>query len=53
MPTITVTEAGRLLGVSKEEMKKIVEKENLTKISPNGMNGRYLLIDTEIKELRG
>ena len=48
---LTVTEAGELLGLSKDEMKVYVAKHNLTKVPINRSVHRYLLLKSEIDEI--
>ncbi len=45
---LTVTEAGRLLGLSKDQMKTYVDKSNLTKVRIMRSVHRYLLLKSEI-----
>jgi uncharacterized small protein (DUF1192 family) len=48
---LTVTEAGNLLGLSKDQMKVYVDKNGLKKISVMRNTHRYLLLKTEIEDL--
>lgn len=48
---LTVTEAGRLLGLSKDQMKVYVDKKGLTKVPIVRSVHRYLLYKSEIDEL--
>ncbi|MBD0382407.1 DNA-binding protein [Paenibacillus sedimenti] len=48
---LTVTEAGELLGLSKDQMKVYVDKNNLTKVSIARSVHRYLLLKSEIDEI--
>jgi uncharacterized small protein (DUF1192 family) len=48
---LTVTEAGNLLGLSKDQMKVYVDKNGLNKISVMRNTHRYLLLKTEIEDL--
>ncbi|MEW9701162.1 DNA-binding protein [Paenibacillus sp. SI8] len=48
---LTVTEAGRSLGISKDQMKVYVEKNNLTKVPIMRSVHRYLLLKSEIDEI--
>lgn len=48
---LTVTEAGGLLGLSKDQMKVFVDKNNLTKIRIMRNVHRYLLLKSEIDEI--
>jgi hypothetical protein len=48
---LTVTEAGKLLGLSKDEMKLFVDKKGLTKIKVARSVFRYLLLKKEIENL--
>ena len=48
---LTVTEAGKLLGLSKDEMKVFVEKKGLTKIKVMRSVFRYLLLKKEVEDL--
>ncbi|MFD2114945.1 DNA-binding protein [Paenibacillus yanchengensis] len=48
---LTVTEAGGLLGLSKDEMKLFVEKYNLTKVPIMRSVHRYLLLKCEIDDI--
>ncbi|OMF21174.1 DNA-binding protein [Paenibacillus sp. FSL H8-0548] len=50
---LTVTEAGDLLGLTKDQMKVYVLKHNLTKVSINRSVHRYLLLKSEIDEILG
>ncbi|QHW31882.1 DNA-binding protein [Paenibacillus rhizovicinus] len=45
---LTVTEAGNLLGLSKDQMKIFVDKNSLTKVSIMRSVHRYLLLKSEI-----
>lgn len=48
---LTVTEAGDLLGLSKDQMKVFVDKNNITKVPIMRSTHRYLLLKTEIDEI--
>ncbi|WP_308636948.1 DNA-binding protein [Paenibacillus silvisoli] len=48
---LTVMEAGRTLGLSKDQMKIYVEKNNLTKVPIMRNVHRYLLLKSEIDEI--
>lgn len=48
---LTVTEAGKLLGLSKDEMKIYVDKNGLSKIRVARSVFRYLLLKKEIDNL--
>jgi hypothetical protein len=48
---LTVTEAGRTLGLSKDHMKQYVEKHNLTKVPIMRSVHRYLLLKSEIDDI--
>lgn len=48
---LTVTEAGNLLGLTKDQMKSYVDKSNLTKVPIMRSVHRYLLLKSEIDEL--
>lgn len=48
---LTVTEAGKLLGLSKDEMKAYVDKKGLTKVKVMRSAFRYLLLKKEIEDL--
>jgi len=48
---LTVTEAGKLLGLSKDEMKLFVDKKGLTKVKVARSVFRYLLLKEEIEGL--
>lgn len=48
---LTVAESGKLLGLTKDQMKVFVEKNKLTKVSIMRSVHRYLLLKTEIDEL--
>ncbi|MNI55099.1 hypothetical protein D3C73_1100270 [compost metagenome] len=48
---LTVTEAGQLLGLSKDQMKAYVDKHGLTKINIMRSTFRYLLLKSEIDNL--
>jgi hypothetical protein len=48
---LTVTEAGSLLGLSKDQMKTYVDKSKLTKVPIMRSVHRYLLLKSEIDEL--
>ncbi|MCY9591565.1 DNA-binding protein [Paenibacillus chitinolyticus] len=48
---LTVTEAGNLLGLSKDQMKTYVDKSTLTKVPIMRSVHRYLLLKKEIDEL--
>jgi hypothetical protein len=48
---LTVTEAGKLLGLSKDEMKVYVDKKGLTKVKVMRSVFRYLLLKKEIEDI--
>jgi transcriptional antiterminator Rof (Rho-off) len=48
---LTVTEAGKMLGLSKDEMKVYVEKNGLSKVRVSRSVFRYLLLKEEIEKL--
>ncbi|MDQ0062168.1 DNA-binding protein [Paenibacillus harenae] len=48
---LTVTEAGSLLGLSKDQMKTYADKSSLTKVPIMRSVHRYLLLKSEIDEL--
>lgn len=48
---LTVSEAGILLGLSKDQMKLYVDKNKLTKVPINRSVHRYLLLKEEIDKL--
>ncbi|GBF76395.1 hypothetical protein PA598K_04861 [Paenibacillus sp. 598K] len=48
---LTVTEAGELLGLSKDQMKVFVDKYKLTKVPIMRSVHRYLLLKDEIDEI--
>lgn len=48
---LTVTEAGKLLGLSKDEMKAYVDKKGLTKVKVMRSAFRYLLLKQEIEDI--
>ncbi|CDN43322.1 MULTISPECIES: helix-turn-helix domain-containing protein [Paenibacillus] len=48
---LTVTEAGHLLGLSKDQMKTYADKNRLTKVPIMRSVHRYLLLKSEIDEL--
>ena len=48
---LTLTEAGQLLGLSKDQMKIYVEKHGLTKMPIMRSVHRYLLLKSEIEAL--
>lgn len=48
---LTVTEAGNLLGLSKDQMKTYVDKNGLTKVPIMRSVHRYLLLKSEIDEI--
>lgn len=48
---LTVTEAGHLLGLSKDQMKVYVDKNGLTKVAIMRSRFRYLLLKKEIEEI--
>jgi hypothetical protein len=50
---LTVTEAGNLLGLTKDQMKAYVEKQGLTKIPIMRSVHRYLLLKSEIDRIVG
>ncbi|MCK9857513.1 helix-turn-helix domain-containing protein [Paenibacillus sp. ATY16] len=47
----TVTEAGKLLGLSKDQMKVFVDKNQLTKVPIMRNVHRYLLLKSEIDQI--
>jgi len=51
LEVLTVTEAGELLGLSKDHMKVFVDKNNLTKVTIMRSTHRYLLLKCEIDEI--
>ncbi|WNR44881.1 DNA-binding protein [Paenibacillus roseipurpureus] len=50
---LTVMEAGKLLGLSKDQMKQYVDKNNLTKVPIMRSVHRYLLLESEITKIAG
>lgn len=48
---LTVTEAGNTLGLSKDQMKVYVDKNDLTKVRIMRSIHRYLLLKSEIDEI--
>lgn len=48
---LTVTEAGHLLGLTKDQMKTYADKSHLTKVPIMRSVHRYLLLKSEIDEL--
>ncbi|MBP1993287.1 helix-turn-helix domain-containing protein [Paenibacillus eucommiae] len=48
---LTITEAGKLLGLSKDAMKAYVDKHKLTKVPIMRSSFRYLLLKKEIDDL--
>ncbi|MGU3472009.1 DNA-binding protein [Paenibacillus sp. D51F] len=48
---LTVTEAGHLLGLSKDQMKVYADKNRLTKVPIMRSVHRYLLLKSEVDEL--
>ncbi|MVP01290.1 DNA-binding protein [Paenibacillus lutrae] len=48
---LTLTEAGELLGLSKDQMKVYVDKNNLTKVRIMRSVHRYLLLKSEIDKI--
>ncbi|WIV19430.1 DNA-binding protein [Paenibacillus polygoni] len=48
---LTVSEAGNLLGLSKDQMKVYVDKHKLTKVPINRSVHRYLLLKEEIDKI--
>jgi hypothetical protein len=48
---LTLTEAGKSLGLTKDHMKTYVDKNNLTKVPIMRSVHRYLLLETEIEEI--
>jgi hypothetical protein len=48
---LTVTEAGKLLGLSKDQMKVFTDKNVLTKVRIMRSTQRYLLLKKEIEDL--
>lgn len=48
---LTVTEAGALLGLSKDQMKVFVDKHKLTKVPIMRSVHRYLLLKHEIDDI--
>jgi hypothetical protein len=51
LDVFTVTEAGKLLGLSKDQMKVFVDKNNLTKVPIMRNVHRYLLLKSEIDQI--
>lgn len=47
----TVAEAGKLLGLSRDQMKVFVDKNNLTKVPIMRNVHRYLLLKSEIEQI--
>ncbi|MDD9270927.1 DNA-binding protein [Paenibacillus sp. GCM10023248] len=50
---LTVMEAGTALGLTKDQMKQYVDKNNLTKVPIMRSVHRYLLLKSEIDEIVG
>lgn len=50
---LTLTEAGNLLGLSKDQMKVYVDKQGLTKMPIMRSVHRYLLLKSEIDQIKG
>jgi hypothetical protein len=50
---LTLTEAGNLLGLSKDQMKIYVDKQGLTKMPIMRSVHRYLLLKSEIDQIVG
>ena len=50
---LTITEAGDLLGLSKDQMKVYVEKNKLTKVPIMRSTHRYLILKSEIDVIVG
>ncbi|MBE7683215.1 MULTISPECIES: DNA-binding protein [Paenibacillus] len=48
---LTVSEAGTLLGLSKDQMKLYVDKNKLTKVPIMRSVHRYLLLESEIADI--
>lgn len=48
---LTVTEAGNLLGLTKDQMKVYVDKNKLTKVSIVRSTHRYLVLQKEIDDI--
>jgi hypothetical protein len=48
---LTLTEAGNLLGLSKDQMKIYVDKQGLTKMPIMRSVHRYLLLKSEVDQL--
>ncbi|GKU77809.1 helix-turn-helix domain-containing protein [Paenibacillus sp. L3-i20] len=48
---LTVTEAGKLLGLTKDQMKAYVDKNKVTKIPISRSVHRYLLLKSEIDQI--
>jgi len=48
---LTVTEAGRSIGLSKDRMKEYVDKHKLTKVPIARSVHRYLLLQSEIDRI--
>ncbi|WP_454193059.1 DNA-binding protein [Paenibacillus sp. Marseille-Q7038] len=48
---LTVSEAGNILGLSKDQMKLYVDKNKLTKVPINRSVHRYLLLKEEIDKI--
>lgn len=48
---LTVSEAGDLLGLSKDQMKIFVDKHKITKVPIMRSTHRYLLLKSEIDEI--
>jgi hypothetical protein len=48
---LTVTEAGCFLGLNKDDMKRFVDRNNLTKVPIMRSVHRYLLLKSEIDKL--
>ncbi|MCD9020400.1 DNA-binding protein [Cohnella silvisoli] len=50
---LTITEAGNLLGLTKDQMKVFVDKQGLTKMPIMRSVHRYLLLKSEIDQIVG
>lgn len=48
---LTVTEAGKYFGLSKDEMKVFVDKQGLKKVRVTRSVFRYLLLKEEVEQL--
>lgn len=49
---LTITEAGNWLGLTKDQMKVYVEKNKLSKIPIMRSTHRYLLLKSEIEQIK-